>query len=753
MALSKIVENSIATGAVAASKLKDFTAAVDLNGVELVLDADGNTSITADTNDQIDFKIAGADDFRFTANTFTALAGSGIVVPDGGLTLGSTAVSSTAAELNILDDATVTTAELNLIDGGTARGTTAVADADGLLHNDGGTMRMTSAATFKTYFQEGISTAYDDLTTGDAAVNIATSAGNITIDAQGNNTDIIFKGTDGGADKTFMTIDGSAGGDLFLTGGLIDLKNDGSAVSQIKFYCESSNAHAQTLIGAPHSESATNTLTLPSTGGNSYLLTAASTATLTNKTLTSPVINTGTFGTSILPVSADGTTLGSASKEFSDLFLADGGQILFGEDQEITLTHEHNTGLIIKHNGTGDGAEPSLTFQAGDTDIAANDVLGSIFFQAPGEGAGTDAILIAAGIEAVSEGDFSASNNATKLSFKTAASELASEKMSLSSAGVLTVSGGVVGDVTGDVTGTADVATVATTVTITDNESTDEANAVIFTAGADVDGGNIGLESDGNLTYNPSSGTLTTTVLNFTHAAITGNITTADDTLLQLGAGNDLVLTHDATNSSITNNTGNLNIGSDGLIKLQDAGANETFAIFNDNGAVELYHDNTKKFETIAGGVRIPSGGLLFGSDTATANALDDYEEGTWTPSFAFGGNTANMTFDATTGTYTRIGNLVMISCNIDLGNKGTSTGNASVIGFPFAVNHSGNLAFGATIGYQLYITNSGTLLAMSEAGPSMELSQTDNSGNQTRLTHANFQNNSRAVITMTYQA
>ena len=51
-----------------------------------------------------------------------------------------------------------------------------------------------------------------------------------------------------------MTIDGSAGGDLFLTGGLIDLKNDGSAVSQIKFYCESSNAHAQTLIGAPHSK-------------------------------------------------------------------------------------------------------------------------------------------------------------------------------------------------------------------------------------------------------------------------------------------------------------------------------------------------------------------------------------------------------------------------------------------------------------------------------------------------------------------
>jgi len=78
--------------------------------------------------------------------------------------------------------------------------------------------------------------------------------------------------------------------DLFVAGGLIDLKNDGGAVSQIKFYCESSNAHAQTLIGAPHSESASNTLTLPSTGGDARLVSTASTATLTNKTLTTPVI-------------------------------------------------------------------------------------------------------------------------------------------------------------------------------------------------------------------------------------------------------------------------------------------------------------------------------------------------------------------------------------------------------------------------------------------------------------------------------
>ena len=60
---------------------------------------------------------------------------------------------------------------------------------------------------------------------------------------------------------------------------------------------------------------------------------------------------------------------------------------------------------------------------------------------------------------------------------------------------------------------TAGTAAVATTVTITDNENTDENNAIIFTAGGDVDGGNIGLESDGDLTYNPSSGTISTTNL------------------------------------------------------------------------------------------------------------------------------------------------------------------------------------------------------------------------------------------------
>jgi len=265
---------------------------------------------------------------------------------------------------------------------------------------------------------------------GDLDVNsndiVSTSNGNISL-------------LPNGSGKVIADGNGSSGG-ISLSDGVIDIRTGTGSVAKVLFYCESSNAHAQTLQAQPHSASVTNTLTLPA-GSSSTLVSLVSTDTLTNKTLTSPVINTGTFGTSILPVSADGTTLGSATKEFSDLFLADGGQILFGDDQEITLTHVADDGLILKHVGTADGKEPSFSFHAGDNDIAANDVLGSIFFKAPDEGAGTDAILVAAGIEAVSEGDFAADNNATKLSFLTGASEAASEKMSLSSAGNLTVAG------------------------------------------------------------------------------------------------------------------------------------------------------------------------------------------------------------------------------------------------------------------------------------------------------------------------
>ena len=69
----------------------------DLNGSELILDADGDTSIHASTDDQIDIKISGADDFKFTANSMNVLSGSTLTV-DSGATLtvsGSTNLTNT----------------------------------------------------------------------------------------------------------------------------------------------------------------------------------------------------------------------------------------------------------------------------------------------------------------------------------------------------------------------------------------------------------------------------------------------------------------------------------------------------------------------------------------------------------------------------------------------------------------------------------------------------------------------------------
>ena len=124
---------------------------LDVNGQELILDADADTSITADTDDQIDIKVSGADDFRITANTLTALSGSSVVVPDGGLTFGSTAISSTAAELNKLDGATVTTAEINYSDlatlGTTAASKVFTADANGLTKVSGAVLNTEDTLT------------------------------------------------------------------------------------------------------------------------------------------------------------------------------------------------------------------------------------------------------------------------------------------------------------------------------------------------------------------------------------------------------------------------------------------------------------------------------------------------------------------------------------------------------------------------------------------------------------------------------
>jgi|DEB0MinimDraft_6_1074348.scaffolds.fasta_scaffold03769_4 hypothetical protein len=376
------------------------------------------------------------------------------------LDLNGTAITSTAAELNI-------------IDGGTAASSVTIVDADRLVLNDDGTMKQIAVTSLAAYLDDEI-TAMPNLTsvgtlgtltvdnviingttighTSDTdlitlASGSVTIAGDLTISGDdltmGTNTAghlLIADGTNFNPtpvtglseistvanDDVFLAVDTSGGGlkkitrsavvaglatssaisnvsedstpqlggDLDVNGndivsvsngniaitpngsgvvrldgnvdiqsGLIDLKNSG-AVSKIKFYCESSNAHAQTVQGAPHSESASNTLTLPSTGGNATLVSASSTETLTNKTLTDPVITNMTGST---------ITLDSAGDIILD---ADGANIVFKDGGTSILDIANNSTDVELTVSTADknflikGTDGSSAITALDIDMA-----------------------------------------------------------------------------------------------------------------------------------------------------------------------------------------------------------------------------------------------------------------------------------------------------------------------------------------------------------------------------------------------
>ena len=125
--------------------------------------------------------------------------------------------------------------------------------------------------------------------------------------------------TTNSSEKIFLgkntTIDGNgSSGGVTISDGLIDMRTATGSVSKIKFYCESSNAHFQTLQGAPHSASASNVMVLPSTG--TTLATQDGAETFTNKTLTAPTL-TGTTTAAAANFSGTTTFAGGANNGVS----------------------------------------------------------------------------------------------------------------------------------------------------------------------------------------------------------------------------------------------------------------------------------------------------------------------------------------------------------------------------------------------------------------------------------------------------
>ena len=86
----------------------------------------------------------------------------------------------------------------------------------------------------------------------------------------------------------------------------------------------------------------------------------------------------------------------------------------------------------------------------------------------------------------------------------------------------------------------------------------------------------------------------------------------------------------------------------------------------------------------VVGRVRA-STGILFGNDTDPANALDDYEEGAWTPLLTVDGSTSNISYNSWTGEYTKIGNLVYVSGELDVASYTlANTGQLEIARLPF---------------------------------------------------------------------
>ena len=129
-------------------------------------------------------------------------------------------------------------------------------------------------------------------------------------------------------------------------------------------------------------------------------------------------------------------------------------------------------------------------------------------------------------------------------------------------------------------------------------------------------------------------------------------------------------------------------------------------------------HPSRITFSTTADGASSPtermrilsSGGLTFNGDTAQANALDDYEEGTWSANLSYGSCTTS------DGKYIKIGNLVRVSATLSNFTNRTSTAGLQIVNAPFASN-GGQAAQTAGSTIHKYLAEAASVSYMSSSG------------------------------------
>lgn len=167
--------------------------------------------------------------------------------------------------------------------------------------------------------------------------------------------------------------------------------------------------------------------------------------------------------------------------------------------------------------------------------------------------------------------------------------------------------------------------------------------------------------------------------------------------------------------------------------------------INRENGIMAFYTNNTERMRILA------AGGLAFNGDTAAANALNDYEEGTWTPAFT---NIGTGTYAVQVGGYTKIGDTVFASCKVELATLGSASGNVKIQGLPFTSSSTANLFGGSS---SIFITSMAS-------GQDNMVAYVDNNATESsifhrattsisNLTHAELGGTGNIIVTFIYKA
>ena len=278
--------------------------------------------------------------------------------------------------------------------------TTSSGDADHVLVNDGGTLKKIPPANLGIGGGGGGSTAADDLTAGDAAVNLTTTSGNITIDAQGSDTDIIFKGTDGSSDRTFLTLDGSNLGAATFGGSVIIGTND-LIVDTDTLFVDASADNVGIGTTSPTYEldirSTSRTRLNMQDGGNSeasIIFQNSSGLTIFGLAGTGDILNSTTLGDFVIGCRTGGDIIFSADQSYAQqqFVIKEDGKIGIGTDSpssELEVVGD----LTLLSTDAGATENPTLDLYRNSASPADGDVLGHIDFS--GENSAGEKIVYA----------------------------------------------------------------------------------------------------------------------------------------------------------------------------------------------------------------------------------------------------------------------------------------------------------------------------------------------------------------------